>query len=365
MEERINLQDIARKVGEARGLSQAESDAFVRTWMALMEEALETDHVVKIKGLGTFKRIEVESRESVHVNTGERIRIESHHKLSFVPDPWMREQINRPFSHFETVILNEGVNFEDVPVLSYEEEAEEGETVSPLLSNPTASVEVTPESPALVEEEEIQEELPVQPSPVDPVEIESVSCEPGNSTTLPCRHTRWRVWVACLAVAGFLGTAVAAWQFAQSTDSFAESASVPSNGKVNVHAEVPHTTVEEVVSRWPEKASEQQKEDLMVDEDASAVSVETRVAIDTTKTIISGVRKGRETVVADSTSYVIVGTMATHRIQSGETLTMISRRFYETKDLWPYLVMHNRDVVKNPNQVPVGTCLRIPALRDR
>lgn len=364
MEERINLQDIARKVGEARGLSLAESDAFVRTWMALMEEALETDHVVKIKGLGTFKRIEVESRESVHVNTGERIRIESHYKLSFVPDPWMREQINRPFSHFETVVLNEGVNFEDVPVLSYEEEAEEEETTLPLQPNPPASVEETPEFSNPVEEEEIQEALPGRPSSVDPVEIEPVSCEPvQDDTSLPQRHTRWRVWTACLAMAGVLGAAVAVWRFAQSAGSYAELVSDRSNGQVEVRSEMPQAAVKVETPLWSETTGEQPES--MADEKVSAASVEATVAMDTTKTIISGVRKGRETVVADSTSYVIVGTMTTHRIQPGETLTMISRRFYETKDLWPYLVMHNRDVVKNPNQVPVGTCLRIPALRDR
>lgn len=91
----------------------------------LIEEALVTEKYVKVKGLGTFKLTEVESRESVNVNTGERIEIQGHTKISFTPDSGMKDLINKPFAHFETVILNENTKLEDTET---EIEGEEEDT---------------------------------------------------------------------------------------------------------------------------------------------------------------------------------------------------------------------------------------------
>ena len=74
----------------------------------MIEQALENEKTVKIKGLGTFKLVDVDSRESVNVNTGERFQIKGHTKVSFTPDTNLRDTINKPFAHFETVVLNEG-----------------------------------------------------------------------------------------------------------------------------------------------------------------------------------------------------------------------------------------------------------------
>ena len=74
---------------------------------------MEKDKYVKIRGLGTFKLIDVGSRESVNVNTGERFEIQGHTKVSFTPEPALKDIINRPFSHFETVVLNDATVLED------------------------------------------------------------------------------------------------------------------------------------------------------------------------------------------------------------------------------------------------------------
>ena len=116
MNEKITLQDIINLLCEKQGISPKDSETFVRTMFDVIEEALTNEKYVKIKGLGTFKLTEVNSRESVHVNTGERIEIQGHSKVSFTPDTSMKELINKPFSHFETVVLNEGVELEDTAV---------------------------------------------------------------------------------------------------------------------------------------------------------------------------------------------------------------------------------------------------------
>ena len=98
-------------------MERKDAEAFVKGMFDLIEDTLATDKLVKIKGFGTFKLIEVESRESVNVNTGERFIIEGHSKISFVPDSSLKNIINKPFSHFETVILNDDTNFEDTDIV--------------------------------------------------------------------------------------------------------------------------------------------------------------------------------------------------------------------------------------------------------
>ena len=110
---KITIQEIASKLITQNGLSKKEATLFVNMMFDLIREALERDKMVKVKGLGTFKIIDVESRESVNVNTGERVLIEGHNKITFTPDALMKELVNKPFSQFETVVLNDGVDFKD------------------------------------------------------------------------------------------------------------------------------------------------------------------------------------------------------------------------------------------------------------
>ena len=110
---KITIQEIASKLIAQNGLSKKEATLFVNMMFDLIREALERDKMVKVKGLGTFKIIDVESRESVNVNTGERVLIEGHNKITFTPDALMKELVNKPFSQFETVVLNDGVDFKE------------------------------------------------------------------------------------------------------------------------------------------------------------------------------------------------------------------------------------------------------------
>ena len=114
--EKVNILNHAAVLAEKHDISKQEAKKFIETLVEIIQEGIDTDKLVKIKGLGTFKIIGVESRESVDVNTGNRVVIDGHDKLTFTPDTAMKELVNRPFSQFETVILNDGVNFEDVTV---------------------------------------------------------------------------------------------------------------------------------------------------------------------------------------------------------------------------------------------------------
>lgn len=108
---KLNVFDLSGVLMSKNGLGDKESRRFVKAIFDVIQECLDEDKVVKVKGLGTFKIIEVDDRESINVNTGERVLIEGHSKLTFTPDSVMKEIVNKPFSQFETVILNDGVDF--------------------------------------------------------------------------------------------------------------------------------------------------------------------------------------------------------------------------------------------------------------
>ena len=116
-----NIKDLARFLVEKHGIKLADAELFISLMAEIINEGVHRERQVKIKGLGTFKLTSVSSRESIDVNTGERIVIEGRDKLSFAPDNAMKELVNQPFSQFETVVVNDGVELED----EYKEQVEE------------------------------------------------------------------------------------------------------------------------------------------------------------------------------------------------------------------------------------------------
>ena len=172
---KLNIYDLCSVLTSKNGLDDKESHRFIKAIFDVIQEGLDEDKIVKVKGLGTFKIIEVDDRESINVNTGERVLIEGHSKLTFTPDSVMKEIVNKPFSQFETVILNEGVDFPEPAVeepaaedIIADEPAEGKEIiVEPQIDNNVAeqSVEEEPVAEKTVAEEPVAEE-PVAEEPV-------------------------------------------------------------------------------------------------------------------------------------------------------------------------------------------------------
>lgn len=136
---KLNVFDLSGVLMSKNGLGDKESRRFVKAIFDVIQECLDEDKVVKVKGLGTFKIIEVDDRESINVNTGERVLIEGHSKLTFTPDSVMKEIVNKPFSQFETVILNDGVDFPEPAIeepISEEPISEEPISEDPILEDP-------------------------------------------------------------------------------------------------------------------------------------------------------------------------------------------------------------------------------------
>lgn len=109
-----SLSVLAKAVASKRGLTQAEAERFIATMFEVAGDGIQEDKLLKMKWLGTFKITSVKDRESVDVNTGERILIEGRDKISFTPDNILKEIINKPFAQFETVVVNDGIDFSDI-----------------------------------------------------------------------------------------------------------------------------------------------------------------------------------------------------------------------------------------------------------
>lgn len=150
------ISDIATILAEKHGMSIKDAESFVSCLFDVVNEGLRYEKLVKIKGLGTFKVIDVKERASVDVNTGERIVIDGRSKITFTPDSVLKELVNKPFSQFETVVLNDGVTFDDIN--SSEDKDDDLQPESDILSVDT----IIPETPLEQEKTHVVEHITME-----------------------------------------------------------------------------------------------------------------------------------------------------------------------------------------------------------
>lgn len=382
MNEKLNMQDLVDLLAAKHGMDKKDADAFVKEFFLLIEQALEKDRYVKIKGLGTFKLIDVESRESVKVNTGERFEIQGHTKVSFTPDTALRDIINKPFAHFETVILNENTVLEDTPIEELEEEVIEGGEEA--VETPSLDVEEQTEKPIEeAVEKPVESQLTIQPECVltaeeiiademrrtsavfksvvreenSPAPLVQQPSKPVLPKTEKSKSPVPYLVTIIIVVLLFCSTALLLVYYPdlfsplekkETLRAPASQAAAPTNIPLDTVV-ARKDTVADVV---PEVQKEAPVQPLKKEPTSAKADAKQSATASTP-------------VKPDSVTYKIAGTKTTHTVQEGETLTRISLRFYGTKNLWPYIVQHNRDVIKNPDNVPYGTTLKIPELVEK
>ncbi|MBR5928519.1 MAG: HU family DNA-binding protein [Prevotella sp.] len=171
-------QDLVNLLAQKNGLSRRKNTQFVNELVDIVNDALQTEKLVKISGLGTFKIIDTKDRESVNVQTGDRFVIEGRNKITFTPDAAMKELVNRPFSQFETVVLNDGVDFSDIPEEPAVEEviADEPIVEEPVIEEPIVEGPVIEEPVA--EEPIIEEPIIDEPIIEESIVEEAIAEEP-------------------------------------------------------------------------------------------------------------------------------------------------------------------------------------------
>ncbi len=164
---KILISDLTKEVAKKHKLPQKETEQFIANMFAVVAEGLQQDKLVKVKGLGTFKVTQVKPRESVDVNTGERVLISGHDKVTFTPDSLMKELVNKPFAQFETVVINGDVDFAAI------------DAANPTVETEDVTVETEPADDAAVADELTNEPEEVQAEPEEvTAEPEEIAAEP-------------------------------------------------------------------------------------------------------------------------------------------------------------------------------------------
>ena len=392
MNEKITLQDLVELLSEKNDMTKKNADAFLRCMFDLIEEALTNEKYVKIKGLGTFKLTEVDSRESMNVNTGERIEIQGHTKISFSPDTTMKELINKPFSHFETVILNDGVELEDTPfdiepkveemademvekiieepqvevepVVEVKVEVVEEPVVSPIVDEPipveevSESVEEEPkEIEAVVDEEpEVSEPVDIEEKPVEVEEkVEPIEEEISEEVSIPEEKveekpeivvpeaprsenkTTFKVLIGIIVVLLLIILFGVYWIFFRQ---------------------------EKVDTNWEYTAPVKDTASVVQVEEQQAVKEDTLLVSEDTM-VVQPVQEEQTMVLPEDVVYEITGTITTLTLEPGQTLVKLALKYYGSKNFWPYIVQHNPDVIKDADRVPKGATIKIPKLEPK
>ena len=392
MNEKITLQDLVELLSEKNDMTKKNADAFLRCMFDLIEEALTNEKYVKIKGLGTFKLTEVDSRESMNVNTGERIEIQGHTKISFTPDTTMKELINKPFSHFETVILNDGVELEDTPfdvepkveemademvekiieepqvevepVVEVKVEVVEEPVVSPVVDEPipveevSESVEEEPKEieAAVVEEPEVPEPVVIEEKPVEVEEkVEPIEEEISEEVSIPEEKveekpeifvpeapraenkTTFKVLIGIIVVLLLIILFGVYWIFFRQ---------------------------EKVDTNWEYTAPVKETASVVQVEEQQAVKEDTLLVSEDTM-VVQPVQEEQTMVLPEDVVYEITGTITTLTLEPGQTLVKLALKYYGSKNFWPYIVQHNPDVIKDADRVPKGATIKIPKLEPK
>lgn len=334
MDEKLNIQNLIDTLAEKHGMSKKNADSFVREFFLLIEESLEKDKYVKVKGLGTFKLIDVESRESINVNTGERFEIQGHTKVSFTPDANLKEAVNKPFSYFETVPLNDDVVLEDTPM---EDTAIENATEENVAEESTPIVEPNAEDK---KSSDVEKDTVVTPPKEEKKKLSIKERWFGSADSATMKYFIAIVIFVIILCAGAI-------IFLYYPDALDDSP----------------TTIEQVdESNGLESLPSDNNESLA---DSASLAAEPYREAPAEESASQQSSVATPSTYSDSASYTIVGTETTYTVQPGESLTRISLRFYGVKSLWTYIVKHNPDVITNPDNVPSGTTIKIPKLVEK
>ena len=368
MNSRLTIQDLAALLAERTGKDRNSAELFLREFIAIVSKGVFTDKIAKVKGLGSFKVVLVEKRESIHVNTGERFLIPAHYKFSFLPDKELRELVNKPFSFFETTELNENVDFIDLDVSAEIEEKEaEDESVEDIIPENTSPVEEpevlpVPENTDENEEEEVPESpeeeiIPedtsdtepeplfesesspsemVEPTAEKPVEEPTPTPLANDFSDIDYQEPSTSTWIKWVLAAGIVGIIVAGSTLLYLNRSFFLGPEIPT--KALTGRSLPDQAVASVDTlQEPELNTE-------IEEDKDTITAELP-AID--------LEAPAETPEV----------LATVKIETGSRLTLISLEYYGSKIFWVYLYDYNKAVIQDPNNIPVGTEIQVPAPR--
>ena len=351
MDAKLNHSDFSALLSKNLNISASKAEHFTKAFFDILIEGLESDGIVKINGLGTFKMIDVASRGSVNVNTGEKIEIKGHRKLTFIPADALKDKINQPFAMFEPVEVDDDyVDDADEPDESDEQQPvadEQSAESSEAVEQQPVADEQSAESSEAVEQQPVAEEQPTESSEAveqQPVADEQSSDEQTAEPVETTKSEKGHIVISTLFIINMIITfsfiiAIVIIFYSQ----FSSNEKIDESNNIVPELIAKDTLEKTVLSDTVDKQPEVLEEFVMV-EPMSNLSLS-------------------QITIKDTVIYRIKGTKTVHRIGLDETLTKISLLYFEDKRFWPYIVQYNK--IKNYNSLEIGTELLIPNLVPR
>lgn len=307
MDKKINLSQLAELLSQAGGMSKAASEQFVKNFFDIISQSVLEEGLVKVKGLGTFKLLQMEDRESVNVNTGERFTIEGHQKISFIPDADLKERINKPFSAFD-------------------------------------SLEVTKEQADVINK-------------MDAAAKKTASVAPKPRVKDVTQNRAKRFWLRTLLIIVVILLVVPLgiyllWPiigcnlldvFDREITDKAQITVVAADSAVTVEKEEmePVIPVQQPVKEAAAPVKEEPKPAAPAPAQPAAKPAQARVTQTFKLNAEDEAKDLSEFTEDDTENYNIVGRLTVHTLQKGETLTKLALMYYGSKKLWPYIAKYN------------------------
>lgn len=247
---KVNISDLARQLADKKVLDQTEAELFIRKMFDVANEGLERDKLVKVKWLGTFKVQAVKDRESVDVNTGDRIVIEGRDKISFTPDTVLKEIVNKPFAQFETVVVNDGVDFEAID-LKFDHIDEEG-------------ISDHQEKDSLNADSELEETSSSEITPADTSSSEIAQSENSSSQTVSMEQTSSRISSVLAEASSTLAASTESSEPEESVEIVASAMTEPAETEQNAQEKIAQTQIAQDQAEQEQTAQKQAEQEQAV-----------------------------------------------------------------------------------------------------
>ena len=372
MNRKLLLQEVADAFAQRANISKKKAEAFCRAFFDLIEEELTHESFVKIKGFGTFKVITVNERESININTGERIRIDSHAKLSFVPDSQLKDLINKPFADFQTITLQDRTTEEELTKAEIKIEREistsqslqqestfnQKECYKKEIDNNLHSVEpIGPTnhqkenlsfreaSNRSVKEDSCLQDLNTGSNDLslgETIPPPPTQTETSSNQDLPSQSkSRWFKSIALFSI--FILQAIFCYYagYYRWFCTYEKNTALPQSA-----------TGQEMAASQPQSSPQMQSKKT----ESSNYKQEKIAEADT-------INYDKAYPQLPDGRFQIIGILSTHELQKGENIYHLAKEVYGDKSYAIYIFTFNQ--LKNPDLVPIGTKLKLPKLRKR
>ena len=347
---KITLQMLSEMMANNNGRSKSSAEIFVRAFFTTLKDALQRDNLVKIKGFGTFKLVVVSARESVNVNTGERVNIAGYNKITFTPDKTLKDRINRPFSQFDTIVLDD----DDINLIEGKKPDESAESVEmPAAAALMTSVQEET-APAPAEHKEVDDTSAELVKPTAPTQSDDIK-EPRQEDSEDSQPV----------VDDSNDSQPAIDEHEIVTDSAPERQSKKGKrGMIIAMVILVAALLAAGLFFMGRRSSASAVKDSAADSVMSATDSIRQAALKAERDSVMMLRAEAEKYEqVEDGEYVITGLLACRKVRGGLTLQRMCRRMYEADGYMPYVLKFNN--MKDPSEAWGGRIIKFPKLEKR